>query len=450
VKCPSSEQLAALALAASEREVPAELAAAREHARRCPACAARLTGLRVGLRRVAAAHERFERGHAAERARLLRSLPAAGAGGGGRGPHVLRKGVLTMRRALTGGAAAAAVLAGCFLLWQALQPPSALAQVARAIRDAKSYRCRVAAVQRDDQGKEKVAEVGKLFWAAPGSIRHETYKDDKLAEVTVFPVGKPGLEVDHREESYRRLGVHQNRTSPMMLMARLAAFSGQADRELPARQVGGKKAAGFEVASSKVDPDLVGDGTLRVWADPDSNRPVLVEMQQTSTDPWFLRFERFEWDVPTDKWFDTEPPAKYADKTPAEPTVEEVTADIVNGLKTFAKHSGGKYPQVKIVYGDVTMYELYRNAGLSNPPSAEDTQKEEYSECIKAVRGFSLINHLHRYNPDAAYFGKTVGPEDKDKPLLYWKLDGGEYRVIFGDLKAETVSAEKLKALKQR
>jgi hypothetical protein len=38
----------------------------------------------------------------------------------------------------------------------------------------------------------------------------------------------------------------------------------------------------------------------------------------------------------------------------------------------------------------------------------------------------------------------TVGPSDKDKVLLRWKLDDGRYEVIFGDLRFETVTAQRL------
>ncbi len=49
--------------------------------------------------------------------------------------------------------------------------------------------------------------------------------------------------------------------------------------------------------------------------------------------------------------------------------------------------------------------------------------------------------------PTPAYYGQTVGPKDKDKVLLRWKLDDGRYEVIFGDLRAETVTAERLHKL---
>jgi hypothetical protein len=48
---------------------------------------------------------------------------------------------------------------------------------------------------------------------------------------------------------------------------------------------------------------------------------------------------------------------------------------------------------------------------------------------------------------DPAYYGQTVGPDDTNKVLLRWKLDDGQYRVIFGDLHADTVTADVIKEL---
>ena len=41
-------------------------------------------------------------------------------------------------------------------------------------------------------------------------------------------------------------------------------------------------------------------------------------------------------------------------------------------------------------------------------------------------------------------------PADADKVLLRWKLDSGNYRVIFGDLKIEDVTPAKLKELEAK
>jgi hypothetical protein len=63
------------------------------------------------------------------------------------------------------------------------------------------------------------------------------------------------------------------------------------------------------------------------------------------------------------------------------------------------------------------------------------------------MMGFAHINSILRDNADAAYYGKSVGPNDKDKVVLRWKLDDGKYQVVFSDLYAEIVTAERLVGL---
>jgi hypothetical protein len=70
---------------------------------------------------------------------------------------------------------------------------------------------------------------------------------------------------------------------------------------------------------------------------------------------------------------------------------------------------------------------------------------QEFIRKLDRIReGFLQIVNIEINDTDAAYDGKTVGPNDKDKVLLRWKLDDGRYEVILGDLRSETVTAEKL------
>jgi hypothetical protein len=131
--------------------------------------------------------------------------------------------------------------------------------------------------------------------------------------------------------------------------------------------------------------------------------------------------------------------------------VEEITKHIVMGLKTFAKYCGGKYPQAKMVYGDVTSMELNRTVGLPpRSPPKDKALQEVYAECIKASLGFGWMNELQRHDAGAVYHGKTVGPQDRGKVLFRWTLPGGRFRVIYGDLHFEDVSAARLKELERQ
>jgi hypothetical protein len=64
------------------------------------------------------------------------------------------------------------------------------------------------------------------------------------------------------------------------------------------------------------------------------------------------------------------------------------------------------------------------------------------------IRGLRRFYGLLQWdNKDPAYYGKTVTPKDADKVLMRWKVSDSEYRVIYGDLHAETVTPEKLAEL---
>jgi outer membrane lipoprotein-sorting protein len=456
MNCLPTEQLVTLALGDLQTDRPDELAAARDHVRHCPMCVSALARVEEDLGRVAAAHTWFERGHAAARDRLLAALPTMTVEAG-RAVRVPTNRFRTMREAFTkrrmwvGGAAAAALaVIGLLLAWHAAGSQSVVAQTAEALRKVKSYQCRYSGIEAGaDEGKRQ--EVGVVYWAAPGSYRMDFHDRGKLVKAVIGIRGKPGLEIDHKYETYQRLQPFYQPDSPLELLHELPKFAGKADRELPERKIKGKGARGFEIAVEKLDPDR-DDGTLRVWPDPETKLPLRVEY--VVPDQFTVVWDDFTWDVPTDQLFDTKPPAKYQDETPTPPSPEEQTEPIVKGLKTYAKYyCGGKYPQARIVYGDITSQRLYRAAGLSDPSKVaprEEQLRDEYRECSVAKFGFAHMNTIQRHNPDAAYYGKTVGPDDKDKVLFRWQLEDGGYRVIFGDLRAETVTAQKLKELEMR
>jgi len=76
--------------------------------------------------------------------------------------------------------------------------------------------------------------------------------------------------------------------------------------------------------------------------------------------------------------------------------------------------------------------------------------------CLNRFRVFQLFTSWRsagagssEWRKDQAYYGETVTPTDADKVLWRWrwKVSDNEYRVIYGDLHAETVTPEKLAEL---
>jgi len=118
----------------------------------------------------------------------------------------------------------------------------------------------------------------------------------------------------------------------------------------------------------------------------------------------------------------------------------------------------GKYPENII---DIDGKTVLRLAETSETPAAMRLKEEikgltEEQIDNKLVDFWMPIRGLGRFydmvaqdGKHPAYYGKTVTPKDADKVLLRWKVSDKEYRVIFGDLHAETVSPEKLAELEK-
>ena len=124
-------------------------------------------------------------------------------------------------------------------------------------------------------------------------------------------------------------------------------------------------------------------------------------------------------------------------------------ANAIKGLKLFSDNFG-KYPTSlekkafrqefkKLMPPDPNSYKE-----LSDE---ERTRRTNYDLSLAAPSFF--YGKLFNKKNDPAYHGETVKPGDVDEVLLRWKLDDGQYRVIYGDLHAETVSPEKLAELEK-
>jgi hypothetical protein len=80
----------------------------------------------------------------------------------------------------------------------------------------------------------------------------------------------------------------------------------------------------------------------------------------------------------------------------------------------------------------------------------EEEISNKLVDFLMPIRGLAwFYNGLEWNKKDSAYYGKTVTPKDADKVLMRWKVSDNEYRVIYGDLHAETVTPEKLAELEK-
>jgi outer membrane lipoprotein-sorting protein len=369
-------------------------------------------------------------------------------------------GGLTMRQRIVLGGIATAVSLALVVFWAGLLPKrlSAMERMAEGIRQAKSYKMTMVfeITFVYERGKPPATSklTAKSYWLAPNSYRIEEKGDAHWQgkdDTEIFPSGKPGIRIDNKTKSFARQAARGRYLSGLEMLEKLSDFSGQADRKLGTKEIHAKSAWGFEIDAKKIDPDFY-PGPVEIWLDAESNLPAFVHWEMRSpvlSSPMIVQMQDFEWniDLPP-KSFEAEPPVGYVQEEVKEQKPESVLEGIVRALKNYSELCGEHYPQVaKGDFAEPVRDEMYKAAGISYPPTAKESREKNYKKILDAEGGFAGFNRVFMSNSDVAYYGKTVGPSDKDKVLLRWKLDDGRYEVIFGDLRAEIVTAEKLRAL---
>ena len=202
---------------------------------------------------------------------------------------------------------------------------------------------------------------------------------------------------------------------------------------------------------------------VKIWVDVKTRLPIRYE----SLYSWDFEGHRlsqrlveygFQWDVALDaSEFEPPPiPEGYTSLTVKYPAhITEETA--IQGLKLLVELLG-RYPErfwdaPLDLEGTRSELKWMRLAFEKSETPAAQRLKEEIKGLTDEEIGNKLVDFLmpirglgRFYNTrmDRAYYGKTVAPKEADKVLMRWKVSDNEYRVIFGDLHAETVSSERL------
>ena len=267
----------------------------------------------------------------------------------------------------------------------------------------------------------------------------------------ITPAGKPSIGIQHESKTFTRSpALNWNAFSGTFDdIEHLGQFTGKADRELGTRIINGKKAFGFQIDNKKMDSDAR-TGITELWLDAESNLPVLVryESRWQAISTTVLTTD-IQWNIDLDpKLFDTTPPAGYTEDPLTPSTLEEQTRRIAEGLKIYAEVTGGLYPPEQRI-ASRALEDVCDKLGLVKLPKPQ-AKEGNAGKAARAMAGLLQISHIRGYRPEFAYYGKSVGPKDKDKVLLRWKLDDGRYAVLFGDLRSETVTARRLHELEAK
>jgi hypothetical protein len=365
----------------------------------------------------------------------------------------------TVKRYASRAAIAAALLFATAVLWHLNKPRTLFAQVAKAMTRAKGFRCDFIDVTPGDAGAEEAELAGHVYWTPSGEERLDDLRDDKPESTLIYRPGNDGLRLEHVSKQYRIVPRSAAREFSFGLFSGLGDYKGKAEPIPGPREIRGVKAEGFSIPwSTVVGDDSHANAKVQVWLDPATTLPVRVDL--LGLDPRgsaVMRFEDFRWGPQDPKLFDASIPAGYTKQPTNDFKADEITRYVVYGLSTFAKYNNGKYPAVKYVYGDEQgeamrkLMGMSRNAtGWVKPSESLKWRNPKDGEFAHGTYGLSWINAIQRDFPEGAYNGKTVTPRDATKVLLRWRLDDGDYRVIFGDLTSDTVSPARLRQFESR
>jgi len=383
-----------------------------------------------------------------------------------------------MKSPITKLAIAAVVIIACSIglsLWRTTGSGIALADVLARVEQATAFRYRYR-VTGEDPNKETRRTC--LISQEYGSKTTQEELDPNggwrtVGESHLSPDRKSAIRILHKQKRYTRIEWDDVTAERMWMMSvndprtflkRILACKYES---MGRSTIDGIEVEGFQTT----DPNfyhfgignqgggLIGDvnqiSVRKVWVDTKTRLPVRCDSTGAQKVEEFGMYD-FQWDVPVDA-ADFKPviPDDYTGtvvKFPAQQTNEETA---IRGLKIWVELLG-KYPEI-ITPFNVTV--LRSALEKSETPAAmrlkeeikgltEDEIRKKLVDFLMPIRGLAgFYNGLQYDKKDPGYYGKIVTPKDTDKVLMRWKLSDKEYRVIFGDLHAETISPERLAEL---
>ena len=205
----------------------------------------------------------------------------------------------------------------------------------------------------------------------------------------------------------------------------------------------------------------MGDVDVKVWVNLKTQLPVRLDMKIKMGEQMEMEgtMHDFQWEVPVSaaEFNPVIPPdftAGPGDGMKVPPMTEETA---LGGLK-LCLELNGKYPDdlnlMTLIQTSMKSFQDSGAAEASKPREPKDVTAAVEEQAKKAMEKMMPIQALGGFymtlkqeGKEPVYYGKVVKPGDVAQILLRWKTGENQYRVIFGDLHAETVNAGTLAKL---
>jgi hypothetical protein len=350
--------------------------------------------------------------------------------------------------------AAAAVLLAAIMLGgqELLRSPStgiAWAQVIQRVVEAQDYICRLDKTSSIEPDMDVVQ-----YCSGEYGIRQDMYVDERhVASVYLDPGRGDVVTLIHRGKHYSIIELSEEilekATQGSSPQGFVAQFQEDGYRELDSRMIEGVYASGIETSLNEMWEGIFEEGTVRLWVDVTTQWPVRLELEGEADGGrvWARYVMRdFQWNPHlTREDFEFEIPEDYT--SVGDVSLKETSEETaLNGLRGYARLVGGRYPR-KLVFASVVREFQREEPRLRREGKLGDRDMGTFMAINATCHFFGL---LAEDNTDFAYYGARVRADDFDRVLIRWRQEDGDYRVVYGDLRAETVSPERLAELEAR
>jgi outer membrane lipoprotein-sorting protein len=385
-------------------------------------------------------------------------------------------------------AATILVAFGILISWMTIGGGStniAFARVADALDSLRSATFDLTSETKGNDGQPPVTGTGKGFFLAPSHQRTEIsagsakntmnmvmIMDGQAAKgIMLMPTQKFAVAMD-MEKMRENMKKSTKGASPDLfetvrrIVREGSSGTGQKAERLGKKEIDGREAVGFRTHSE------MGDMTL--WADPETARPIRIELAGEMFADVRMVMNNFRYDVDLDpSLFSLQPPAGYS--TQAMNMTMPVEEDLLRTLRTVAEHSKGVFPaklgmnkevmeslmavlkpemdkleaeidKLAAKYGGKDKFKA--KYGKEPPPGMmAEFMKTGMPLMQKQMQGIMFYTMLKPEN-DSHYVGAGVKLGTPDRPILWYKPTGAEkYRVIYADLSVKELAPDDVKKL---
>jgi outer membrane lipoprotein-sorting protein len=275
--------------------------------------------------------------------------------------------------------------------------------------------------------------------------------------LTIMPEQKKYMQMEFDDDMLAKMRKQNNDPREMIKQIMNHQYT-----ELGRSEIDGIEVQGFRTTNPAFGGGAMEDVNVVLWVDAEKRLPVRMEIDGKMGEQIQVSavIYDFQWDVPVNaSEFEPVIPEDFT-AFPAEgmkmPSMTEEAA--IGGLRFFAEITG-QYPKNLNLMNLMQEFAALKDhtnlteAGLKIQEEMKQMQTDEERakramEMMQPVQSLGMFYMaLVQDKKEPAYYGDKVTAEFGHAVLMRWKTDEGQYRVIFGDLTAEDVNAERLAEL---